>query len=100
VRQISSLHPWTIEQFFAWQERQPDRYELAGGFPLRMMTGTRDVHDDIVVSLLGGLWTQLRGSRCRPFIGANGIETIPDQIRRPNAGVDCGRRDPNGLMAA
>jgi len=97
---MSSLPPWTIERFFAWQDRQPDRYELVGVLPVRMMAGAPHVHDDIVVSLLGGLWTQLRGSRCRPFIGANGIETIPDQIRRPNAGVDCGRRDPNGLMAA
>jgi len=94
------LQPWTIEQFFAWQERQPDRYELVGGFPVRMMAGARNVHDDIVVNLLAELRVQLRGSACRPFTGDGSIETIPNQIRRPDLGVDCGHRDPNGLKAA
>jgi Uma2 family endonuclease len=95
-----ALQPWTIEQFFDWQARQPDRYELVGGFPVRMMAGARNVHDDIVVNLLTELRMQLRGSGCRPFTGDGSIETIPGQIRRPDAGVDCGRRDPNGLKAA
>jgi Uma2 family endonuclease len=28
------------------------------------------------------------------------VETYPGQIRRPNVGVDCGRRDPNGYKAS
>src|SRR5215831_4868321 len=32
---------WTIEEFFAWQERQPQRYELVDGFPTRMMAGAK-----------------------------------------------------------
>ena len=91
---------WTAEEFFAWQERQKDRYELVGGFPVRMMAGAKNVHDDIVVNLLGELRNQLRGGGCRPFTGDGSIETIPGQIRRPDVGVDCGRRDPNGTKAA
>ena len=54
VRQMSdpALPPWTIEQFFDWQARQPERYELVGGFPVRMVAGARNVHDDIVVNLV------------------------------------------------
>lgn len=96
----SAAKPWTVEEFFAWQERQADRYELVGGFPLRMMAGTKNVHDDIVVNLLVMLGNQLRGSGCRPFTGDGSLETRPGQIRRPDAGVDCGRRDPNGYRAA
>jgi Uma2 family endonuclease len=92
--------PWTVEQFFAWQEHQPDRYELIGGFPVRMMAGARNVHDDIVVNLLAELRVQLRGGGCRPFTNDGSIETLSGQIRRPDAGVDCGRRDPNGVRAA
>jgi len=92
--------PWTVEEFFAWQEHQPDRYELVGGFPVRIMAGARNVHDDIVVNLLAELRAQLRGGGCRPFTGDGSIETLSGQIRRPDAGVDCGRRDPNGLQAA
>ncbi len=91
---------WTIDQFLACQSRQPERYELVGGFPVRMMAGARNVHDDIVVNLLAELRGQLRGTGCRPFKGDGSIETLPGQIRRPDAGVDCGRRDPDGLKAA
>jgi Uma2 family endonuclease len=91
--------PWTIAEFFEWQLRQTERYELVGGFPVRMMAGARNVHDDIVVNLIAELRNQLRGGPCRPFTGDGSLETIPGQIRRPDAGVDCGRRDPTGLMA-
>ena len=94
------LTPWTIDRFFAWQARQPDRYELVGGFPVRMMAGARNVHDDITVNLLAELRGQLRGSGCRPFTGDGAIETLPNQIRRPDAGVDCGQRDPDAMKAA
>jgi len=46
---------------FAWQERQPERYELVDGFPIRMMAGAKNVHDDIVVNVLAELRNQLRG---------------------------------------
>ena len=91
---------WTIDEFFAWQEKQPERYELVDGFPLRMMAGTKNVHDDIVVNVLVQLGNQLRGKGCRPFTGDGSIETKPGQIRRPDVGVDCGRRDPNAMKAA
>jgi Uma2 family endonuclease len=91
--------PWTIEQFFAWQSSQTERYELVSGFPVRMMAGARNVHDDIVINILAELRTRLRGSGCRPFSGDGSIETLPGQIRRPDAGVDCGQRDPNAFKA-
>jgi Uma2 family endonuclease len=90
---------WTVEEFFSWQEKQAERYELVDGFPVRMMAGARNVHDDMVVNLIGELREQLRGSGCRPFTGDGSIETRPGQIRRSDAGVDCGRRDPNGTKA-
>ena len=90
---------WTVEEFFAWQERQPERYELVDGFPIRMMAGAKNVHDDIVVNVLAELRNQLRGGGCRPFTSDGSVETKPGQIRRPDIGVDCGRRDPNATKA-
>lgn len=91
---------WTVEEFFAWQEKQPERYELVDGFPARMMAGAKNVHDDIVVNVLAELRNQLRGGGgCRPFTGDGSIETKPGQIRRPDIGVDCGHRDPNATKA-
>ena len=91
---------WTLDEFFVWQEKQADRYELVDGRPLKMMAGAKNVHDDIVVNLLGDLRERLRGSGCRPFTGDGSVETRPGQIRRPDVGVDCGERDPNGSKAA
>jgi len=91
---------WTVEEFFAWQETQSERYELVDGFPVRMMAGAKNVHDDIVVNVLAELRNQLRGTGCRPFTGDGSVETKPGQIRRPDIGVDCGRRDPNATKAA
>ncbi|GJE59800.1 Uma2 family endonuclease [Methylobacterium trifolii] len=92
--------PMSVEAFFAWQERQVERYELVGGLPVRMMAGARNVHDDIVVNLVALLRSALRGSGCRPFTGDGSVETLPGQVRRPDVGVDCGPRDPNALKAA
>jgi Uma2 family endonuclease len=91
---------WSVQEFFAWQERQDERYELVGGAPVRLMAGARNVHDDIVVNLVAEFRTRLRGTPCRPFTGDGSVETLPGQIRRPDLGVDCGPRDPNGLTAA
>ncbi|MEL6060410.1 MULTISPECIES: Uma2 family endonuclease [unclassified Methylobacterium] len=92
--------PMGVAAFLAWAEGQADRYELVGGVPVRMMAGARNVHDDIVVNLLTLLRTHLRGSGCRPFTADGSVETLPGQVRRPDVGVDCGARDPAGLMAA
>lgn len=89
----------TVEQFFAWQEGRAERYELVNGQPLRIMAGAKNVHDDIVVNLVGELREQVRGSGCRPFTGDESVETRPGQIRRPDVGADCGPRDPNGTKA-
>jgi Uma2 family endonuclease len=90
----------TVDEFFAWQERQPERCELVNGQPLRKIVGAENVHDDIVVNLIGELGMQLRSGSCRPFTADGSIQTRPGQIRRPDAGVDCGSRDPNGYTAA
>jgi Uma2 family endonuclease len=89
----------TVDEFFVWQEKQAERYELVDGFPVRTMAGAKNVHDDIVVNVLAELRNQLRGSGGRPFTSDGSVETKPGQIRRPDVGVDCGRRDPNGTKA-
>ena len=92
--------PWTVDAFFSWQERQAERYELVGGSPLKMMAGARNVHDDIVVNVVAAIGARLRDSPHRVFTANGSVETLPGQIRRPDLGIDCGRRDPNGFKAA
>lgn len=92
--------PMSVDAFFAWQERQDVRYELVDGLPLRMMAGAKNRHDDIVTNVLLALGNRLRGGKCRPFTGDGAVETYPGRIRRPDVGIDCGRRDPDGYRAA
>lgn len=90
---------WSVEEFLSWQELQPERYELVDGVP-RLMAGASNVHDDIVVNLLAELRQQTRGGPCRPFTSDGAVETRPGRIRRPDVGLDCGRRDPDARLAA
>lgn len=92
--------PWTAAEFFAWQERQPDRYEMVAGFPVRMKAGARNLHSDIVANVVGELGRRIRGTGYRAFTGNGAVQIDPGQIRRPDAGVDCGPRDPDGYVAA
>ena len=90
---------WTLDDFFAWQEKQPDRYELVGGQPLRMMAGASNTHNRVVINIQGQLYNQLRGSPCQPFNGDGSVQTKKAQIRRPDIGVECGPFVPNGYTA-
>ncbi|MCQ8782305.1 Uma2 family endonuclease [Mangrovibrevibacter kandeliae] len=96
---LAEISPWSVETFFRWQTEQEGRYELVGGYPLKMMTGASQRHDVIVTNLLIALGNRLRGGRCRPFTADGSVETLPGQIRRPDVGVDCGRLDPDGFAA-
>ena len=96
----NALKPWSLAEFFAWQDRQEAKYELVGGFPLKMMAGASNRHDRIVLNILAELRARLRGSSCTPFTGDGAVVTRSAQIRRPDAGVDCGLRDPDGYTAA
>ncbi len=90
---------WSVTEFFEWQARQSMRYELVDGFPVQMMGGARNLHDLIVVNVLASLRAQLRGMGCRPFTADGGVETKSGQIRRPDAGVDSGKWNPEAMFA-
>jgi Uma2 family endonuclease len=72
---------------------------LVDGRPLKLSEGAANLHDDIVINIVTSLARQLRGSGRRAFTGAGAVETYPGQIRRPDAGVDAGPRDPNAYVA-
>ena len=94
------VQPMALDEFFAWQELRDVRYELVGGVPVRMMAGTSNGHDRLVLNLLFQLVSQLRGRACRPFTADSSVETHPGQIRRPDAGVDCGPFRPDAYKAS
>jgi Uma2 family endonuclease len=52
--------PATLEEFLAWEEQQPERYEFLDGV-VRIMTGGTDDHDRLSVNLISLLANALRG---------------------------------------
>ncbi|MEN3794178.1 Uma2 family endonuclease [Fulvimarina sp. MAC3] len=96
---LRDFEPWTKEQFFAWQQGQSERYELVGGFPLKMMTGVSRRHDRMVVKIIVALERRLSGSPCETFTADGSVETLPNQVRRPDVGIDCGPTGPEDFKA-
>jgi Uma2 family endonuclease len=88
---VNTLKPerWDLDEFFAWSEKQEARYELVDGFP-RLMTRAMRIHNAIAINILVALTARLRGRGCRPSNGDDSVETLPGQIRCPDAGIYCG----------
>jgi Uma2 family endonuclease len=91
----------TVEEFFAWQERQEERYELVDGVPvpLRGMTGASNAHDAIVVNIILSLGNQLRGGPCRVATADTAVRTAIRRVRRPDVTVECAPIDPASYEA-
>lgn len=58
--------PWTLDDFLAWEEQQPERFEFVDGV-VRMMVGGTLAHNRITVNLVTALHVALRGSNCQAF---------------------------------
>jgi Uma2 family endonuclease len=58
-------HRWTLEEFLAWEDRQPTKHEFVDG-EVRLMTGVTQGHDLIVTNIVTTLRIKPRGSPCRP----------------------------------
>jgi Uma2 family endonuclease len=93
-----TLRRMTIAEFFDWEPGDEERYELVDGRPVRM-TGARRRHDRILMNLHRELSTRLLGSPCIPFSPDTAVLIPNGNVRRPDAGVDCGR-DDDSLMHA
>lgn len=85
--------PLTLDDFLAWEERQPERYELVGGV-VRLMAGGTEDHDRISGNIFAALHQRLRGSRCSVH-GSNLKVTsrAAEASMYPDAFVRCGPRD-------
>ena len=89
----------TADEFLRWDYEREGKHELVDGLVVRLMVGTRDVHDIVVTNVSAALLALLRGSGCRPYSQDKAVRTRSDRIRRPDLTVDCGPRDKNTLEA-
>jgi Uma2 family endonuclease len=83
--------PWSVDDFLAWERRQPERYEFVGGV-IRMMVGGSNTHSRIKDNVVTALRARLRGKPCRAFGEGPKIVT-PLATLYPDAVVVCGPID-------
>lgn len=84
--------PWTIEDFLAWERRQPERYEWLDGRIL-MMTGGTAAHAIIKGNVFAHLRAALAGGRCRAIHEGLKVAT-PQASMYPDVLVVCGPLAP------
>jgi Uma2 family endonuclease len=80
----------TREEFFAWAQTRGARYEFDGFQPVAM-TGASVNHHHIVRNIHRALYARLRGSGCLPLGPDDGVLTIGDAVRYPDAVITCTR---------
>ena len=83
--------PWTVEDFLAWERRQPERYEFVGGV-IRMMVGGSNAHTIIKDNVVTALRAHLRGQPCRA-LGEGPKVVTATATMYPDAIVACGPID-------
>ena len=93
MRATAPTAPLTFEAFLAWEERQPERFELVGGV-VRVMAGGTEGHDRIGINIATALRIRLRGAPC----SAHGsklkvVSRAAGAVMYPDAFVRCGPRD-------
>ena len=90
----------TADEFFAWQEKQDELYELVDGFPLKMMSGAKHRHDRITINLIVAIDRNLRGKPCQPTTQDTGVKITESQIRRPDVAIACGPFNDDSYIAS
>jgi Uma2 family endonuclease len=83
--------PWTVDDFLAWERRQPQRYEFVGGV-IRMMVGGSNAHTIIKGNVFAALRARLQGGQCRALAEGAKVVTATATMY-PDAIVVCGPID-------
>lgn len=98
---VAEMPRMTPAEWLAWEERQPERYELLWDEPT-LMAGGSVRHDDIALNIASALRGSLRGTGCRVNTGdvkvglPTGRWVYPDLLVRgtPRAGTETVIDDP------
>jgi Uma2 family endonuclease len=77
----------SLEEFLAWERKQPERYEYSGGV-VTMMAGGSAAHSTIAINIVQTLRAALRGSGCRTF-GSDMKVLANNSLRYPDISVVC-----------
>jgi Uma2 family endonuclease len=97
-------HPWTVDDFLAFEAEEPERHEFVDGI-VRMMTGGSAAHSAIKGNIFAELRAALRSGPCRVDVDDLKVVTetavmYPDVlvICRPIAPEDDRVTDPTAIV--
>ena len=79
----------SLEDFLAWEEEQPERYERVAGV-VRMMTGGTATHNRITRNVAGALDRRLQGSGYEAFTSDIKVVSPAGDSMYPDVVVACG----------
>ena len=68
MRATAPTAPLTFDSFLAWEERQPERFELVGGV-VRLMAGGTEGHDRIGANIFAAPCGRVCVARRAPRMG-------------------------------
>jgi Uma2 family endonuclease len=90
---VARVHPMSLTEFLAWEERQEFKYEFDGFVPVAMV-GVTVAHSAIQRNVLFALTGRLRGKPCQPHGSELKVQVV-GRIRYPDAFVTCTPRANN-----
>ena len=94
-----ALTRMSVDAFLGWGLYQERRYELVDGAPVAM-AGAKQRHDLIDMNAQGALRAILRGRPRRNFSADIAIRIPAGNVRRPDAGIDCGALNEDATTAS
>lgn len=97
MSQATTRKHWSWEEYLDWEQCQQGKHELVDGQVQAMVGGTSQ-HDLICNNLRREIGNVLRGKPCR-IQGPDLKIRAGDNVRYPDALIDCGRFAPNALVA-
>ena len=92
-----ALERMTVEEFEAWADQRPERYELVDGVP-KMMAGPAEPHGEMQAALAGEIRARLKPP-CR-VLGSVGLVLDRWNERVPDLAIVCGERTNERLREA
>ena len=83
---------FSLDDFLAWEETQPERHEYVCG-EVFAMVGARRVHGLVSGNIFATLRQQLRGSPCRAFNESMKLKAAENALFYPDVFVTCDPAD-------
>ena len=69
----------TLDEFLAWEEKQPERHEFYSGEVFAMVGGRR-IHERVISNLSRRLSNHLAGSACQVFVAGMKLQLADDTV--------------------